>query len=392
MKGILFLAFKYIAYRPWRFLVLLLVVSLALFLPLALRIFVNESSRLLQQRAASTPLIVGPKGSSIDLSLNALYFLPQQLPAMNYEAYTALVKNKSVDSVPLHAKFSADQAPIVGTSLLYFKKRDLNIASGAMFGRLGECVIGADVARDRNLKTGESIISSPNNVFDLAGVYPLKMKVVGVLQRSYTPDDKAVFVDVKTTWVIEGLGHGHDDLNKPEAQSAILDKKDGVIRANASVVEFTEITEQNLASFHYHGDKNKFPITGILCFPKDEKANALLLGKYQSKHSQQQIVVPKEAIQRLTSTLFATQKFVFTGFVLLALATLVLVVLVFSLSFRLREREMQTYYKLGAAPATATMLKATEVIIVLSSGAVVALLAAFLANELTENFLYKLIL
>ncbi len=48
-------------------------------------------------------------------------------------------------------------------------------------------------------------MSSPESVFDITGVYPLKMNVVGILQPTGTPDDDAVFVDVKTAWVIGGL-------------------------------------------------------------------------------------------------------------------------------------------------------------------------------------------
>ena len=56
------------------------------------------------------------------------------------------------------------------------------------------------------LKAGDSLVSSPESLFDLAGVYPLKMYVAGVLNKSHTSDDLAVFVDLKTTWVIQGLG------------------------------------------------------------------------------------------------------------------------------------------------------------------------------------------
>ena len=59
---------------------------------------------------------------------------------------------------------------------------------------VGECVIGKRVAEKLDIGVGDSLISSPENFFDLAGVYPLKMTVVGVLNISDTPDDRAVFV------------------------------------------------------------------------------------------------------------------------------------------------------------------------------------------------------
>ena len=52
-------------------------------------------------------------------------------------------------------------------------------------------------------------MSDPLNVFDLSGTYPLKMRVVGVLEKSGSADDDAVFVDLHTEWIISGIGHGH---------------------------------------------------------------------------------------------------------------------------------------------------------------------------------------
>jgi hypothetical protein len=42
------------------------------------------------------------------------------------------------------------------------------------------------------MSPGDSLISSPENFFDLAGVYPLKMMVVGILHESNSPDDNAI--------------------------------------------------------------------------------------------------------------------------------------------------------------------------------------------------------
>ena len=136
----------------------------------------------------------------------------------------------------------------------------LRIAEGRSLTRLGDCVVGARVAEDRELAPGGHVISSPESVFDLAGVYPLKMRVVGVLDWSDGPDDEAIFVDVKTAWVIQGLAHGHDDVSRPEAaRPGARAGKDGKITANASVVNYNEITPENVDAFHFHGDPGHLP-------------------------------------------------------------------------------------------------------------------------------------
>lgn len=74
-------------------------------------------------------------------------------------------------AIPLYVRYHAQQAPIVGTSLEYFDYRGLRIAQGRTLGRLGDCVVGARVARERGWQVGGKVNSSPEQVFDLAGIY-----------------------------------------------------------------------------------------------------------------------------------------------------------------------------------------------------------------------------
>ncbi len=55
-------------------------------------------------------------------------------------------------------------------------------------------------------------MSDPENVFDLAGSYPVNMHVKGILAPAGTADDGAIFTDYKTEWIIIGIMHGHGDV------------------------------------------------------------------------------------------------------------------------------------------------------------------------------------
>jgi putative ABC transport system permease protein len=288
-------------------------------------------------------------------------------------------------------RFQAERAPIIGTSLEYFRHRGLDIADGQMLTRLGDCVIGARVAREKSLKAGDRITSDAENVFDLAGVYPLRMRITGVLAPNHTPDDEAVFVDLKTAWVIEGLAHGHQDLAKPEAADLVRGREGDVIQATAKVFEFSEVTESNIDSFHFHGDPATYPISAAILIPDSKKNRALALGEYQGRGAAEQIVIPLDAITQLTETLFATRKVILAALILLGAAALALAALVFLLSFRLREREMSTYAKIGASDFTILALKATEVAIVLAAGVGLALSAVFITKSLAADLLPQLL-
>ncbi|NIV56791.1 MAG: hypothetical protein GWN48_15140, partial [Actinobacteria bacterium] len=62
----------------------------------------------------------------------------------------------------------------------YLGFRGLEVAEGRGFAILGECVIGAEAARSLGVGVEDSVLSTPAGAFDVAGSFPLKMRVVGV--------------------------------------------------------------------------------------------------------------------------------------------------------------------------------------------------------------------
>jgi len=389
--GLFHLTAAYVRANLWRTLLLILTVALTFFLPLAFQSLTTQSEELLNNRAESTPLIIGPKGSSTDLTLTSLYFTPNTLPPLKHQTLSQLRDSNKATFLPLHLRFHANGAPIVGTNLNYLKFRNLNFSEGHAFTTLGECVLGSKVAQKRKLKVGDSIISSPENLFDLAGAYPLKLKIRGILEPSHTPDDSAVFVDLKTAWIIEGLAHGHQDLAEPSQKDNILRKEGATLRANAALTTFNEITPSNIDSFHFHGDFDDFPLSAIIAQPQSKKEHDILIGRFLDPDNLNQIVIPSESISRLSETLFATRTLVTLGLSLLALCSLLLLALVLNLSLRLREREFTTYARIGADKITVLFLKLGELFFVVTIAATIAALGILAANSLSESFLQILL-
>ncbi len=237
---------------------------------------------------------------------------------------------------------------------------------------LGECVVGNRAAERLNVGPGDSVISSPESVFDLAGVYPLKMRVVGVLAPSHTPDDLAIFVDLKTAWIIQGFGHGHQDLTAPGADAAVLSREGDRIVANASVVQYNEITEANIDSFHFHGDLADYPVTTVIAVPHDEKSRVLLMGRYEAPDESQRIVRPSAVMNDLLTTILTVQSYVVAAILIVAVATLATAALVFLLSLRLRRREIETMVKIGGSRRSVAAVLSSEVVVVLALGVVLA--------------------
>jgi len=390
MTGALFLGWRYLAHHRFKSAILVASITLMLFLPAATRLLVEDSATALTARADQTPLILGARGSELELVLNTLYFHAESPAEIGNSSLEEARSSGLADFIPIHSRFHAQGAPIVGTSLAYFDFRDLRIAEGRQMGLLGECVIGANVAARLGLKPGTSLVSSPETVFDIAGVYPLRMAVVGVLEKTGTADDNAVFVDVRTAWIIQGLGHGHSDLAEAGAGAAVLSRREDMITANASLKQYTEITPDNISAFHFHGSAASFPLTSIIAVPPDQKNATMLRGRFQNDELLQ-LVVPGSVLDDLLETVFAVQSYVILGLTILSLATISVITLVFLLSQQLRKGEFHTLMRIGASRGYVSMLIASEIgfVFLVSSLLAVALtlVTRHYAMQILQTFL-----
>jgi putative ABC transport system permease protein len=381
----IYIAWQYVRSNKIRTATLIACITLISFLPVSLQLLLGESERQLMSRAVSTPLVIGAKGSSLDLVMNSLYFSDEVPELISMEASERVMESGLALSIPVYVRFHARGNPIVGTSLDYFDFRGLKVAEGRNLAVLGDCVLGARVAESLALKPGDSLLSSPETLFDLAGVYPLKMKVVGVLQKSHTSDDLAVFADIKTTWVIQGLGHGHQDVTKLTDPTLILKRSESNVAATAKLYHHTEITKKNIDSFHFHGNTSIYPITAVIAVPYDDKSGTILRGRYLSRNETLQIIKPKEVIDGLLQNIFRIKNVLDAVISVVALATVMAIILVFALSLRLRQREIETVFKLGCSRMTIARLVASEIFIIVFTSGVLCSAMVFIVGQFSND-------
>ena len=361
-----YLAWQYLPYNKLKTAILIACITIISALPLSLNLFLKASEKQLTGRAKNTPLLIGNQGSELDLAISSLYFTSQSPAPIAMADLEEVRESKLAQPIPLYLQFQARNHPIIGTTVEYFPFRNLTLRQGRYFNLLGDCVLGATVARRLNLKPGDSLISSPDTLFALGGIYPLKMKVVGILAKTNTADDDAIFTDIKTTWIIQGLGHGHLNLTQSGTPDLILKRDAGKITANAKLRQYNEITPENIGSFHFHGEQLTFPITAIIAIPLDQKSEALLRGRYQSDRIDRQILKPTAVVEELLVEIFKIRNLLNIIFALVILATSIAIILIFNLSLRLRQDEIQTSFKLGCSRAMIARLIAAEVLIILA--------------------------
>ena len=239
-----------------------------------------------------------------------------------------------------------------------------------------------------------------SDVFDLAGAYPLRMRVRGVLTPNGTADDDAVFCDVKTAWLIEGIGHGHQDLSEvaeragegdPEAEALLLPGDDRRVVANAAVPPYLEVTDDNIDSFHFHGDPATFPVSAVLVVPGGERERTLLLGRFVG-NEQAQALIPLEIVGQLMEMVFRVQRLFDMAAWIVAGVTALLLTLVILLTLDLRRNEMDTMHKLGGSRFLTARLQLAELAILIGLSGLIAGTLAWLTSLASSELVQRLVL
>lgn len=389
MRGALLLAWRYVAYNRLKTTILVACITMTLFLPITVHVLVRHYNAELIARAEATPLIVGAKGNRYDLCLGTLYFSGRTVDGIDMREAVSIRETEFALPIPIHARFTAKGFQVVGTTLDYFEFRKLAVREGTLPLVLGDAVVGSEVAERLSLGPGSVLLSDQHNLYDISRSYPLKMHVVGALARSDTPDDRAVFVDVKTAWIIEGLAHGHQDMTKPVAPDLVLEREDDNVVATAAVFEYTEVTPENIGAFHFHGDPLDFPLTAVIAIPASRKAETLLKGRYELSENRQ-MFEPSEVIGELMGIVFKVEMFFRANFVVVVLSTALFLMLVVLLSMRIRQREMRTMFRIGASRGTVFWLQAAELGIVLLIGLCIAGIVAGAVILFTKEFVRML--
>ncbi|QDT51079.1 Macrolide export ATP-binding/permease protein MacB [Symmachiella dynata] len=187
------------------------------------------------QPATGYDLIVGAKGSSLQLVLNTIFHLGKPVENIPYLYYKDLKANPRIEAaIPLALGDTTQQGGfrIMGTipeffGVEYMPGKKYGVYKGGRYiSKPFDAVIGASVARENNWDIGSTFkpVHGVDDGLGDAHVHDEEFTVVGVLGRTGTPNDKGVFVHLDGFYMIEGHEKPADEA---AAKAAALAKMKG---------------------------------------------------------------------------------------------------------------------------------------------------------------------
>lgn len=371
--------------RPVIAALLVFCLSIALGLPGAIRGVVAAFGREIESRSQEAPLVLGATGSKTDLVLHALFFgspPPGEITVADWQALAD--HGPSATTAPLCVKATVDRMPVIGTNGAYFHLRGLRLTAGKPITRLGDAVLGAEAAQRLGVVSNDHndhIDTDVESLFTLSGGVPVRLRVAGVLTPTGTADDASVFVSLETAWLIAGLGHSH--ANPSAAHDDVTEEN--------SMGSAIEVTDENIDRFHFHGRRERFPLTAVLIKPSSERSRLLLVGRYFDQESVQ-LVEADRVLKDLFAVALRLQRLFEANAALTGMATLLLSGAVIALVIRLRWSEVTAMSRIGFPRTRIALLFGAEFAAILILAFVIALLIALMANQLAPTLLRWLIL
>jgi putative ABC transport system permease protein len=207
------LAIAYLRDKPLTTLLNILLLGLA---TATLIILVTVSTQLgtrIDRDAKGIDLVVGAKGSPLQLILSSIYQIDSPTGNIPVESVDLLRRDPSVARVvPLALGDNFRGFRIVGTEPAYFDLYGAKLASGRMNVASGEALLGADVAKATGAALGQKFVGSHGlGSAEGAGEHEANpFTTVGILTRTGTVIDRLIITSIPSVWDVHGIAHDHD--------------------------------------------------------------------------------------------------------------------------------------------------------------------------------------
>ncbi len=229
-----------------------------------------------QQGAQGYDLIVGAKGSKLQLVLSSVFYNQDPVGLIPYDYYTLLSSSRySAEvktAIPIARGDNYQGSPVVATTPEYFRSvttsegKPYTLRSGEFFKNTDTygAVVGYNVAKKNKLQLGGKIRfghTGSNRDDDLHEPF----EIVGILNHTGSPNDRAVFVN------LEGFYKQHEHATTSETiDYSLRDEELAKKRAELGLAD--PIAELHEGEEEDH-EEHERRLTAILVITKDKEVD-----------------------------------------------------------------------------------------------------------------------
>ncbi|MDP4813330.1 MAG: ABC transporter permease, partial [Saprospiraceae bacterium] len=299
--SILHLSWKNILNKPLNLVLNLVLFALGVGL-ISLLLLVNvQLEDKFEKNFAGIDLVIGAKGSPLQLILSSLYHLDAPTGNMPVSEAKAFLNPKHPifkSAIPLSLGDSHRGYRIVGTNTGFIDLYAAKFADGKLFEENMEVVVGATVAKNLNIKLADEFKSSHGLIEDENLVHEdaAPFKVVGILEKTGSVIDQLIVTKTQSIWAVhDEHDHEAEESTEHEHNEAEHNHDEAGHEHEHDEAEHSE--DLPLTSYE---DKS---ITSLLVKFKGRNIQALNMARNINENTNFQAATPAIEINRLYTLL-----------------------------------------------------------------------------------------
>ena len=247
------LSWKYLIFRPLSTGLNVLLLAMGLAIIIVLLLVQNQFEKKMTQDAAGIDLVVGAKGSPLQLILSGVYHIDFPTGNIPMEEAKKLTRNRLVKGmIPLALGDNYQGYRIVGTNHDYLKLYETEFEEGKEWEVPFEVVLGSEIARKSGMKFGETFEGSHGISEGSHDHEDHPYRVVGVLKPTGGVVDRLILTSIESVW------YTHDEADSESVAEVGSD--------SLSTVTMAEVSEEpkiHQDKFHSPVAKTGFPDTDL---------------------------------------------------------------------------------------------------------------------------------
>jgi putative ABC transport system permease protein len=208
------LSASYLRARPLQTTLSLLLLALGVGTIVLLLLVVGQMEERMHRDARGIDLVVGAKGSPMQLMLSGIYHADAPTGNIPLAAVGPLAKHRMVKkAIPLALGDSWRGYRIVGAPTAYAEHYEAKLAAGRFYDKPMEAVLGAEVAARARAGVGVTFKGAHGMGAEGGDEHDMPYAVVGVLQRTNSVLDRLVLTSIESVW------HVHEEHQGPEDEA-----------------------------------------------------------------------------------------------------------------------------------------------------------------------------
>jgi putative ABC transport system permease protein len=245
--NLLLLVWSYLKARPLNTALNIVLLSLGIAVITILLLFNNQLQQKITDNAKGIDLVVGAKGSPLQLILCNIFHIDFPTGNINLKEAEKISKNRLVKkAIPMALGDSYSGYRIIGTNQAYAQLYKAELAGGEWFSKDMEVTLGSKVAKTLQLEIGDRFESTHGLTAEGHAHDEQKFLVKGIMASTNSVLDNLILCNVESIWKVhkahnegdEHVEHSVDSISNPSSLISSVEAGDSTKEITSLLIQY----------------------------------------------------------------------------------------------------------------------------------------------------------